>query len=155
MEPNELSVNILNDLIRINNDRIAGYQRAINETKDLDIDLKATFNNMIGESEKYRSELADLVTRYGGTVPKDNTLAGKIYRVWMDLKATFTGADRRAILENCEYGEDAAQRVYEESLSRREELTAEAAALIEDQQRSLKLSHDLIKKYRDAHEALK
>ena len=30
---------VLNDLIKINNDRIEGYQRALEETKDTDVDL--------------------------------------------------------------------------------------------------------------------
>jgi hypothetical protein len=37
MEQNEAINDIMNDLLKINNDRIAGYEKAINESKDLDI----------------------------------------------------------------------------------------------------------------------
>lgn len=33
----------------------------------------------------------------------------------MYVKATFTGKDRKAILESCEYGEDQVQKAYEEA----------------------------------------
>jgi uncharacterized protein (TIGR02284 family) len=155
METNDLTIQVLNDLIRINNDRIAGYKRAINETKDLDIDLKSTFNNLVSDSEQYKTELSENVVALGGTVAQDSTLAGKIYRAWMDVKATFTGKDRHAILDSCEYGEDAAQAAYRSALSQGNDINADTLAMIEKQQQSLKLAHDLIKKYRDAHASLK
>lgn len=146
-----LTDEILNDLIKINNDRIAGYERAIKETQSLDVDLKATFEGMIRESKEYKQELADKVTHHGGKVETGTTAAGKIYRAWMDVKAKFTGSDRKAILSSCEFGEDAAQRAYKAALEVDEELEADVRSLIEEQKRKLKASHDVIKKYRDAH----
>ena len=40
---NEKVIGILNDLIRINNDRVVGYEKAIEEVEDLDVDLKTRF----------------------------------------------------------------------------------------------------------------
>lgn len=155
MQNSEAKIEILNDLIKINNDRIAGYERAINEAKDLDVDLKAVFEGMIRESEQYKNELIQAYTQAGGSgVEQDTTNAGKIYRAWMDVKATFTGSDRKAILASCEFGEDAWRRAYEAALNSEGELDAETRALITEQYNSEKKSHDLIKKYRDAHEAL-
>ena len=51
----EDTVDVLNDLIRINHDRIAGYERAINESKDIDVDLKGVFSRMAEESTLYVS----------------------------------------------------------------------------------------------------
>jgi uncharacterized protein (TIGR02284 family) len=156
MQATENTVEVLNDLIKINNDRIAGYERAINEAKDLDVDLKATFEGMIRESRGYKEELAAKTNEIGGD-PDDNndtTTSGKIYRAWMDVKATFTGSSREAILDSCEFGEDAAQRAYEAALAT-DDLDASVRGLISEQQSALKNSHDLIKKYRDAHKAMK
>jgi uncharacterized protein (TIGR02284 family) len=72
----------------------------------------------------------------------------------MDVKATFTGHDRQAVLENCEFGEDAAQKAYKLALESDAEIDADTRQLITSQQSSLKTSHDLIKKYRDAHKAV-
>ena len=155
MENNEAKVEILNDLIMINNDRIAGYERAINESKDLDVDLKAMFEGMIRESEQYKNELVQKYSEAGGgNIEEGTTNSGKIYRAWMDVKATFTGSDRKAILASCEFGEDAWRRAYEAALNAEGELDAGTRALITEQYNAEKKSHDIIKKYRDAHEAL-
>ncbi|RYZ47623.1 MAG: PA2169 family four-helix-bundle protein [Sphingobacteriales bacterium] len=155
MPTNDSKVEILNDLIKINNDRIAGYERAINEAKDLDVDLKAMFEGMIRESQDYKQELANEYQNAGGQEVEDGTTnSGKIYRAWMDVKATFTGSDRKAILSSCEFGEDAWRRAYEAALSSEGELDPETRNLITEQYNSEKKSHDLIKKYRDAHDAM-
>jgi uncharacterized protein (TIGR02284 family) len=154
MEANEGLIEVLNDLVRINNDRIEGYKRAINETKDLDVDLKGMFEGMIRESEGYRGDIIQKVSAMGGEVAQDTTMSGKIYRAWMDVKATFTGSSRKAILENCEFGEDAWRRAYEAALSSDAEMDAETRQMITGHYNAEKASHDLIKKYRDAHAAM-
>src|SRR5436305_4788716 len=106
---NEKVLSVLNDLIRINNDRVDGYEKAIDELKDEDADLRTLFQGYINESRKNALELTPEVTRLGGDPADGTTNSGKIYRVWMDLKATVTGKDRETVLANCEFGEDAAQ----------------------------------------------
>lgn len=154
MATNENLTEVLNDLIEINNDRIRGYEKASEESENVDIDLKAIFNKMADESRKYKAELSQEVSRLGGTPATDSTNRGKIYRVWMDVKATFTGNDRQAILESCEFGEDAAQKAYRDALASDAEIDAETRQLITSQQSSLKTSHDLIKQYRDANKTV-
>lgn len=151
----ETTLEVLNDLIKINNDRIAGYKRAINETENLDVDLNAVFNNCVNESEEYKNQLIQKVIERGGTPTTDSTLSGKIYRAWMDVKATFTGSDRHAILASCEFGEDAAQKAYETALAAGGEIGADVLQLIAEQKQSLRMAHELIKKYRDAIDAMK
>jgi uncharacterized protein (TIGR02284 family) len=149
---NEQLAETLNGLVRINHDRIEGYLRASRETKDSDVDLQATFHKMADESRKYKTELEEKVRSLGEQPATDTTVAGKIYRVWMDVKNTFTGADRESILASCEFGEDAAQKAYNEALASDAEMDAETRQLIMEQKNSLKTSHDIIKKYRDLHD---
>jgi uncharacterized protein (TIGR02284 family) len=153
MYTNEKTAEVLNDLIRINNDRIAGYEKAVKETETKDVDLQAVFRQMGAESRSYVNDLSKHVATSGKKVETDTTVAGKIYRTWMDVKATFTGNDRKAILASCEYGEDAAQKAYDTALSTDAELSTEIRQLIMDQKTSLKRSHDIIKKMRDAQPA--
>ena len=153
MTTNDKLVEVLNDLIQINNDRINGYEKAGEEIRDRDVDLQALFSKLANDSRKYAAELSREVIRLGGNPDTGTTGSGKLYRVWMDVKTLFTGKDRQAILENCEFGEDAAQKAYREALASDAEISAETRQLITDQQASLKNSHDLIKKYRDAHKA--
>ncbi len=154
MQNSEALIVVLNDLVKINNDRVAGYQRAINESNDLDVDMKATFEGMIRESEQYKQELTAKIRQLGGHVETGTTTSGKIYRTWMDVKATFSGSDRKQILASCEYGEDAARKAYESALASDAEMDAGVRQLIVAQQEALNNSHDHIKKYRDAHLAV-
>lgn len=151
MATNDGLVEVLNDLVRINNDRVEGYERANNEAKDIDVDLRSIFTRMAEESKQYAAELTQEIVRLGGEPATGTTASGKIYRVWMDVKATFSGNSRQAILESCEFGEDAAQKAYKQALESDAEMTAEQRQLITNQKSALKTSHDVIKKYRDMH----
>lgn len=144
---------ILNDLIRINHDRVVGYEKAIDELKDSDADLKALFQRYITESRQYAHELTQEVTRLGGNPADGTTNSGKIYRVWMDLKAAISGKDRKTILDNCEFGEDAAQKAYDLALNSDVDLEPSLRDLIVRQKAVLKTGHDEVKRLRDLHAA--
>ncbi|MGC4102079.1 ferritin-like domain-containing protein [Ferruginibacter sp.] len=142
---------VLNDLIKINNDRITGYKKAAEESKAIDADLVTIFNRMADESRAYVVALTERVNALGGQSESGHTAMGRLYQAWMDIKATFTGKDRKAILASCEYGEDAAQKAYKDALATEVDLDTETRQLIAEQKASLKKSHDLIKKYRDVN----
>ncbi len=153
MTNNENLVEVLNDLVEINNDRVNGYIKAAEDTDDADVDLKAIFVKMGEQSVGLKTTLMAEVVRLGGETEKDTSTLGKLHRMWIDLKATFTGNDREAILNSCEFGEDAIQKAYTEALSSSVEIDAETRQLIMAQQAELKTSHDVIKKYRDLQKA--
>ena len=115
MEPMEKTAEVLNDLIKINNDRIAGYEKAITELPVADVDLKALFSGLIEQSQMLKDELQQHISAWKDRVDDETTASGKIYRAWMDVKQTFALDDRKAILESCEYGEDAAQKAYRQA----------------------------------------
>ncbi len=154
MTTNDKLTSVLNDLIEINNDRVNGYEKAAEETKEVDVDLQAIFHKMADDSRGFAAQLSQAVSGMGGTPDTGTTNSGKLYRVWMDVKTLFTGKSRQAILENCEFGEDAAQKAYKMALASDAEMDAETRQLITTQQSALKTSHDMIKKYRDAHKAM-
>ncbi|MGE5520627.1 MAG: ferritin-like domain-containing protein [Candidatus Dadabacteria bacterium] len=151
----EKIIGVLNDLIRINHDRVVGYEKAIEELKDTDADLKALFTKYINESRQYAQELTQEVSRLGGNPADGSTNSGKIYRVWMDLKAAITGKDRKTILDNCEFGEDAAQKAYDMALNADVEYEPSLRDLIVRQKATLKSGHDEVKRLRDMHAAAK
>ena len=66
MATNDNLVEVLNDLIRINNDRIVGYEKAANEARDIDVDLRGIFTRMAEESKQYAAELTQEVVKLGG-----------------------------------------------------------------------------------------
>jgi uncharacterized protein (TIGR02284 family) len=154
MKTNEKIAEVLNDLIQINNDRVVGYQKASEETDVQDADLRTLFNDMASESRRYSNELSKYVTRSTMDNPAEGTtMKGKIYRVWMDLKATFSGHTRKEVLSSCEYGEDAAQKAYDQALTSDAEIPADLRKVIMNQKTSLRKSHDKIKSMRDAQPA--
>jgi uncharacterized protein (TIGR02284 family) len=148
METREATIDILNDLVQINNDRIAGYERALKEAGDENADLKELFIRYISDSHKCKMELGTEIQALGDDMDTDSTTSGKIYRAWMDVKAVFTGHNREAILENCEFGEDAAQKAYKEALED-DELPAFLRETITNQKMRLRAAHDEIKAMRD------
>lgn len=148
MENNQKIAEVLNDLILINNDRITGYERALKELKDDDQDLRGIFTNYIDQSRNLRNALGNEVQALGVQMDDGTTSSGKIYRAWMDVKALFTGNDRQTVLNNCEYGEDAAQKAYRSALNT-EGLPAYIFALINRQKDELRTSHDEVKALRD------
>jgi uncharacterized protein (TIGR02284 family) len=154
MEKSKLNadtIGTLNDLIKINHDRIKGYEKAIKNTDSTDADLITLYSRMIDESYQYNRELSEVVTRLGGEPASDTTIPGKIYHAWMDVKATFSGNDTKSILSACEYGEDAAQKAYSDALDISTALTTEANELLIRQKSLLKGSHDLVRQFRDQY----
>jgi uncharacterized protein (TIGR02284 family) len=151
MENTAKTIEILNDLILINNDRIEGYERALKELKegDDDTDLQLLFLRFIDDSRRYKVELGTEIAAFGQSMETGTSTGGKLHRAWIAVKETFTGHDRHSILEECEFGEDAIKKAYEEALNEvvlasyiREMLTEQESELIE--------AHDEIKELRDS-----
>ncbi|GAB3945352.1 PA2169 family four-helix-bundle protein [Spirosoma harenae] len=119
MIKNEEIVDDLNDLVKINNDRIHGYEEAIKESKDTQ--LNDLFRHMIIQSEQFRSQLADHIVRIDGTAVADfdsTDISSQLHRAWIDIKSAITGKDRSTILSSVEFGENAAVEAYEDAISK-------------------------------------
>ena len=145
---NEKSIEVLNNLIEINNDRIEGYETALKETNESD--LTSLFTRYISNSRKFKSELVAEVTRMGGE-PEDGTRAsGKIYRAWMEVKAAVTGKERKTVLNSCEYGEDVALETYKDVMEDHfTDLSGDQQKLVSTQYRQIKADHDAVRNLRD------
>ncbi|MCE6989951.1 PA2169 family four-helix-bundle protein [Dyadobacter sp. CY323] len=148
MAENSEVIEVLNDLILINNDRIAGYEKADAETKEIENDLRAMFKKLAEQSRDHVLDLKAEVVKLGGEPATGTMTSGKLYRVWMDIRSVFTFDNRLAVLENAEGGEDAAIKAYGEAL-KSEVLPADIRQLLLSQESAIKSSHDTIKKERD------
>ncbi len=147
MEAKQQSSSALNALIVINNDRCEGYRTAAKETEDAE--LKTLFNDFSAQSEKFATELRRFA---GSDQPKkeETKNTGKLYRVWMDIKAAITAKDRKAILSSCEFGEDVAKKHYEEVLMHADGVPPEALEIIRRQQTNINRGHNIVKSLRDS-----
>src|SRR3546814_16181091 len=94
MDQSQESVNRLNKLVVVNNDRINGYKKAAGETKDPD--LKTLFDQYSQQSARFKMELAEEITALGGQVREENSASGDLYRTWMDIRSALSVDDREA-----------------------------------------------------------
>ncbi|MBN8642990.1 MAG: PA2169 family four-helix-bundle protein [Flavobacteriales bacterium] len=146
---NEKKIEVFNSLIVINNDRIEGYKTA--EAEAQETDLKMLFSDMMETSVKNRKELVEEVKNLGGTPDEGTRVTGKFFRVWMDVKAAFTGNDRKTILDSCEYGEDVILETYKKTLIQdHQDTNSSEQAMLNKQYSLLKSDHDKVKQLRDA-----
>ena len=148
------SIDVLNTLIEINNDRIQGYETAAKETEEAD--LKTLFSGFKLTSLNCKKDLVNEVQKLGGKPAEGTKTSGKFYRAWMDVKAALTKKDRKAILSSCEYGEDVATETYDNAIKDHlDELTPEQQAIVQAQQVLIQAEHDKVKNLRDAAAAIK
>lgn len=150
MTNNEEFVDSLNDLVRINNDRIQGFEKAIEDNQDSSLD--ALFRQMILQSQRFRSELADHIVRLDGTAVSDATstdFSSKVHRAWIDIKAAVSGKDRDSVLSSVEFGENAAVEAYEEAIDD-EDIPHYVKDVLQNQLTDLRQSLDQVKALRGA-----
>ena len=150
METIEKTTEVLNDLIEINNDRIAGFEHAIKGLEESDFGLKTVFEDFTHQSSEYVSQLRNAVSKVGGEIDNGNSVSGTIHRTWLDVKATFSGHDRKSVLQECERGEDAIKKAYKDALAPDSGLSTEFTSLISEQQQGITAAHDKIKALRDS-----
>ena len=142
------TIEVLNDLITINNDRIEGYETAAKETGENY--LKTLFGQFTTTSRKCRQELINEINNLGGKVANRTLTSGKFFRVWMDVKAALTGKDHKTILNSCEFGEDIAVGTYEKILKNElNYLSYRQQLIINEQLQLIKSDHDKIKSMLD------
>ncbi|MFD2904210.1 ferritin-like domain-containing protein [Sphingobacterium anhuiense] len=142
---------IINDLIKINNDRIAGYKRALDLAHGLELDtLRHIFANNILQSERFIEELTPYVIREGEQPTDETMLSGKLFRMWMSIKGNIVGNDRHSLLESCEKGEDAFKEMYKKILVEDvNDLSLGACNKLLEQLSKQSESHNEIKSLRD------
>ena len=119
MISNKEIVDDLNDLVKINNDRIQGYEKAIEDTQDSDLD--DLFRHYVIQSQNFRSQLADHIVRIDGLAVSDATssdVSSKIHRAWIDIKSALTGKDRDTVLSSVEFGDNAAVEAYQSAIEK-------------------------------------
>ena len=149
METTEKTNTAVKDLIIINNDRTEGYKTAATETKEAD--LQALFNRFSEQSRGFAAELRQFITDADDMPKYDETKnTGKLYRVWMDVRAAITANDRKAVLSSCEFGEDKAKQTYKDVLSDIEGLAPNVVAIITKQNAEILKAHDEVKALRDS-----
>jgi len=114
----EHQISALNDLIRINKDRITGYRQRIAMT--LDDDMENLLTDMIFQSYQHIEELTYNVYELGGNPARTNSMPGKFYHSWINLKEFIFRETRKKMLEYCEFCEDVIKAIYQKAFNAQE-----------------------------------
>ena len=151
MEDTARTLEMLNDLVLINNDRIEGYEKALKEVEknDQDRDLEPIFLRLIDDSRRYKMQIGTEIQALGKDIEQGTTIGGKLHRAWMAVKEAFNGLDRHGILDECESGEDAIRNAYQDALND-EVLPAYIIDMLDEQLQEILDAHDEIKSLRDS-----
>lgn len=139
-------IDVLKSLAEISRDGEAGFKTAAEAATDARV--KSTLTTASTRCAEGAVELETEITKLGGEATHSGTVAGTMHRAWTNLKATVTGGDDKAVLSECERGEDAAKAAYEKALE--EDLPLDVAMLVRRQYQGVRHNHDLIKSMRDA-----
>lgn len=138
-------VDVLSDLAECCKDGEYGF-RACAEQADRQ-DLKTTFLKHADDCRSAAQELYGQIRSLGGTPDDGGSAAGAMHRGWVAVKAALGTYDDKAVLEECERGEDNAKARYMKALKK--PLPANIKLIVERQLQGVQRTHDQIKMLRD------
>jgi uncharacterized protein (TIGR02284 family) len=134
-------ISVLNSLIETCKDGEEGFKTAGDAIENPDI--RTLFHMYAQQRAHFRSELFNEVLRHGGEPAESGHLAASLHRGWMDLKTAIGGKNEAAIIDECERGEDAAMKAYQEAL--KENLPADLMSMVEGQYSEVRHSHETVR----------
>ncbi len=109
------TIDLLSELIEVCKDGERGYKEASENIEDKE--LKTILYRLSQQRALFRSELEEIVIKDFGTEAKTNdSFLSKIHRGWMDFKSGLSGHDNKAVLAECERGEEHAIEKYSKAL---------------------------------------
>jgi len=144
MHKNEKLIGMLNDLIRINNDRFEGYKNLLAEKNVIDNDIRLLVFNMADQSRANTSALITQVIKLRTANVTGASFSASIYRSSIGLNKGFTAYDRHSILESCKLREEVIQKAYYDAISLAAEIPDHILNLISDQKREMKSVNNMI-----------
>jgi uncharacterized protein (TIGR02284 family) len=142
-------VSVLNDLVETSKDGEKGFLKAADDAHDAQ--LKTLFTSCAEECTRGARELQDMVQRLGGKPESHGSMSGALHRGWVDVKSAVTERSDRAILAECEKGEDVAKKRYHEALEK--DLPADVREIVERQYQGVLHNHDRVRNLRDQYAA--
>jgi len=142
-------VDALNDLAECCKDGEYGFRECAEQAKDAS--LKSTFMKRAEDCRNGAQELYQQIRSLGGKVDEGGSAAGAMHRGWVSIKATLSTYDDKAVLEECERGEDNAMARYRKAL--KQPLPAGVKLVVERQMQGVQRNHEEIKRLRDQFRA--
>jgi uncharacterized protein (TIGR02284 family) len=142
-------IEILDDLAETSKDGEYGFRACAEQAERQD--LKTLFLQRADDCRGAAQELYTQIRSLGGTPDEGGTAGGAMHRGWVAVKSALTTYDDKAVLEECERGEDHALGQYRKAL--KENLPAGIKQILERQMQGVQRNHDQIKTLRDQFRA--
>jgi uncharacterized protein (TIGR02284 family) len=141
-------VSTLNELIETCKDGQEGFKQAAEGVERSD--LKSLFFEFSQQRGHFAGELQSLVQSMGEEPETSGSTAGALHRGWINIKAAVTGKDEKAVLNECERGEDSAKNTYKDALEK--PFPNAIMDVISNQYESIQMAHDRVKMLRDSYD---
>jgi uncharacterized protein (TIGR02284 family) len=141
---------LINELIETSKDGEKGFAKAANDTTDAH--LRGIFVECAQRCRTGASELQEQVRALGGKPETGGSVMGAVHRGWLEIKAAVASRDAKAILEECERGEDYAKARYADALKK--ELPIAVREVLQRQYQGVVSNHDRIRSLRDQYKGV-
>ena len=143
---NDDVIDVLNNLLEVSRDGEYGFRECAQHTDAQDI--KTLLNRRADDCRIAAAELEALIRQSGGKPDDGGTVSGALHRGWVSVRGTLSGYSDKAMLDECERGEDTALAQYRKAL--KQDLPVATKSVIERQAQGVQRNHDQIKALRDA-----
>ena len=138
---------LLNELVETLKDGQKGYADAMTDVEDSK--LKETFKKYAVQRAGFITEIEDQMFKMDLKPDEGSSVTGTVHRAWIDLKSALTSKDNKAVLNECERGEDYAVKAYQTAL-KAQDLPGTLKSVIEKQYQGVQAAHNDIKSLRDS-----
>jgi len=135
---NEKKISVLNDLLKITNDRLEGYEKVEGKVWEMNHSLQNDYEHMTSRTKMMKNQIIDLITERGGEANDSTSISGSLHRAWIDIKnSVLINNLQESTLENVIFGENAAIQSYQEALDSGD-LDTESSEIISEQLKDIK-----------------
>jgi uncharacterized protein (TIGR02284 family) len=141
----------LNNLIETLKDGEYGFQAAAEDVTRSDV--KQLLQDYSLQRAEFAQQLQDFVSATGEEPEDSGTFAGTMHRGWINMRSAIADRDEAAVLEECERGEDAAVKAYEEALNDGSSLGM-ARDVVSRQFNEVRAAHDRVRSLRDQYRSV-
>ncbi len=150
MEQQHGLVSTVAELIGTLRDGERGYAAAAEAARDPR--FKSLFAEYAGQRSRFLKQLSEAAHQSRGEPSLLYSIAGALHRGWITLRTAVSRGDDRALLAECERGEESALHHYEKAL--KNHLSSSIRDLVARQYQEVKSAHDRIHYLRDLARAV-
>ena len=138
-------VDALQDLVECCKDGAYGFRECAEQAKDAQ--LKSMLLQRADDCRRGAEELNQQIRQCGGQAQESGSAMGALHRGWVSVRSALTAYDDKAVLEECERGEDNALARYRKALQ--QPLPPQVKQVVERQYQQVQRNHDQVKMLRN------